>query len=76
VIFRNRIGSDGIEKIFQESIRINGRDSVEQEIIGDTTVQEKNITYPVDTKLHQKIIKNAGVLLMKRELRLGKVIDV
>ena len=57
VMFRNRIGSEGIEKILLESIRINGKDSEEQEIIGDTTVQEKNITYPVDTKLHQKIIR-------------------
>ena len=45
------------------TIRINGKDSVEQEIIGDTTVQEKNITYPVDTKLHQKIIKKCWSII-------------
>jgi IS5 family transposase len=43
--------------IFKESIRINGKDGQEQEATTDTTVQEKNITYPTDNKLHRKIIK-------------------
>jgi IS5 family transposase len=49
VIFKNRIGSDGIEKFFKESIRINGNDSNENEKVGDTTVQEKSITFPTDS---------------------------
>ena len=57
VHFRNRIGTEGIELIFKESIRINGKDGHEQEATTDTTVQEKNITYPTDNKLHRKIIK-------------------
>jgi IS5 family transposase len=57
VHFRNRIGAEGIELIFKESIRINGKDGHEQEATTDTTVQEKNITYPTDNKLHRKIIK-------------------
>jgi len=57
VHFRNRIGTEGIELIFKESIRINGKDGKEQEATTDTTVQEKNITYPTDNKLHRKIIK-------------------
>ena len=57
VHFRNRIGAEGIELIFKESIRINGEDAKEQEATTDTTVQEKNITYPTDNKLHRKIIK-------------------
>ncbi len=57
VHFRNRIGAEGIELIFKESIRINGKDSGEQDATTDTTVQEKNITYPTDAKLHRKIIK-------------------
>lgn len=56
VNFRRRIGEDGMEKIFSESIRINGKDGQEKEIIADTTVQEKNITFPTDSKLHCKII--------------------
>ena len=57
VHFRNRIGKAGIELIFAESIRINGDDAKEGKIKVDTTVQEKNITYPTDSKLHKKIIK-------------------
>jgi len=57
VHFRNRIGATGIELILKESIRINGKDGEEQEATTDTTVQEKNITYPTDNKLHRKIIK-------------------
>ena len=57
VHFRNRIGPEGIELIFKESIRINGKDGQEDEATTDTTVQEKNITYPTDSKLHRKIIK-------------------
>lgn len=57
VHFRNRIGEEGIELIFKESIRVNGKEGGEQEATTDTTVQEKNITYPTDNKLHRKIIK-------------------
>jgi IS5 family transposase len=57
VHFRNRIGPEGIELILQESIRINGKGGKEDKASIDTTVQEKNITYPTDSKLHRKIIK-------------------
>lgn len=56
VHFRHRIGQQGIELIFQESIRINGKDADDSHVSIDTTVQEKNITYPTDAKLHKKII--------------------
>ena len=55
--FRDRIGAEGIELILKESIRVNGKDSQEREATTDTTVQEKNITFPTDNKLHRKIIK-------------------
>ena len=57
VHFRNRIGEVGIEQILKESIRINGEDSKEEAVNIDTTVQEKNITYPIDDKLYKRIIK-------------------
>lgn len=57
VHFRHRIGQEGIELIFKESIRINGKDGDDAHVSIDTTVQEKNITYPTDDKLHKKIIK-------------------
>ncbi|MEP6726513.1 MAG: IS5 family transposase [Bacteroidota bacterium] len=56
VEFRKRIGTDGVELILKESIRVNGKDGDEGTLSADTTVQEKNITYPTDTKLHKKII--------------------
>jgi transposase, IS5 family len=56
VKFRNRIGIDGVERILSASIQIHGKDAEEQEVIPDTTVQEKNVTFPTDTKLHMKII--------------------
>lgn len=57
VHFRNRIGAEGVELILKESIRINGKGGKEDKGSIDTTVQEKNITYPTDIKLHRKIIK-------------------
>ncbi len=57
VHFRHRIGEKGCELIFKESIRITGKDGQEKDILADTTVQEKNITYPTDAKLHRKIIQ-------------------
>lgn len=56
VEFRKRIGAEGVELILKESINVNGKDSDEDNLSADTTVQEKNITYPTDTKLHKKII--------------------
>ena len=59
--FRNHIGEEGMELILAESIRINtdhdNEDHFDTAFI-DSTVQEKNITYPTDAKLHKKIIKN------------------
>ena len=57
VHFRHRIGKEGIELILKESIRINGKDSNDKDVYIDTTVQEKNITFPTDDKLAKKIIK-------------------
>lgn len=58
VHFRNHIGEEGIELIFKENIRINGKDGKEDEGTVDTTVQKKNITFLTDNNLYRKIIKN------------------
>lgn len=70
VHFRKRIGEKGIELIFKESIRINGKDSDEDQGTIDTTVQEKNITYPTDNKLHRKIIKKCVAMAEKQDIEL------
>jgi len=70
VHFRNRIGPKGVELILKESIRINGKDGQEQDGTTDTTVQEKNITYPTDNKLHRKIIKKCIAIADKDDIEL------
>ncbi len=54
--FRKRIGEKGITQIFKISVGIHGKKAQENEVLIDTTVQEKNITYPTDTKLYKKIV--------------------
>lgn len=62
VHFRNRIGEEGIELILQESIRVNGKDGDDPHVSVDTTVQEKNITFPSDDKLYKKLIKRCRAI--------------
>lgn len=68
VHFRHRIGEEGVALILKESIRINGADSNDGDVSVDTTVQEKNITFPTDSKLHRKIIRRCQSI--SRELDL------
>lgn len=64
VAFRHRIGEAGVELILKESIRVNEPpdDGAATVVSVDTTVQEKNITYPTDDKLYKKIIKNCWLI--------------
>jgi IS5 family transposase len=68
VHFRKRIGEEGIELIFKESIRINGDDGNDPHVSVDSTVQEKNITFPTDNKLHRKIIKKCQQIAEEHQL--------
>jgi len=54
--FRKRIGSEGVEQIFGMSVKLHGKATEEKQVIIDTTVQEKNVTYPTDGKLAIKMI--------------------
>ncbi|MDP1678521.1 MAG: IS5 family transposase [Candidatus Nitrotoga sp.] len=56
VHFRKRIGAEGVDRIFQMSVGLHGDFALEDVIHVDTTVHEKNITYPTDSKLAIKII--------------------
>ena len=40
-----------MELIFKVSVQLHGNKAEEKEVLIDTTVQEKNITYPTDGKL-------------------------
>ena len=70
VEFRKRIGEEGVELILKESIRINGKDGKKDNLSGDTTVHEKNITYPTDDKLYKKIIKKCQGIADKEDVEL------
>ena len=71
VHFRNRIGKSGVEKIFEISQKLHA-DAIDkaEELIVDTTVQEKNITYPTDTKLTLKIIEKSLKFAKRESLKL------
>jgi IS5 family transposase len=59
VHFRKRIGEEGMEMIFKQSIDLFGKEQIRKEVKEvrvDTTVQEKNITFPTDRKLIEKVI--------------------
>lgn len=69
--FRKRIGETGFEKILSSSIALFGKTAQEEEVCIDTTVQEKNVTYPTDAKQYQeirvkvlKIAKQEGIALL------------
>jgi IS5 family transposase len=53
--FRKRIGSEGFEKILAVSIALHREKIEEDEMCIDTTVQEKNISFPTDAKQYRKI---------------------
>jgi len=55
--FRNRIGDEGCERILKASIEVQRqRVDVTRDVVIDSTVQEKNITYPTFAKLDTKVI--------------------
>jgi len=76
VMFRERIGSAGMELILKESIRINDDQTPldkDQLIVSiDTTVQEKNITFPTDDKQYKKIIKHCWKIAEKEGITLRR----
>ena len=76
VHFRKRIGESGIELILKESIRVNddddksngGNGKGDEVAFIDSSVQEKNITFPTDAKLHRKIIDRCHKIIKKENL--------
>lgn len=83
--WRKRVGADRLEEMLQETIALGRREGhvskADLERVNvDTTVQEKNITYPTDSKLlHRAIQKlvvaaqSRGIKLRQSYLRVGKI---
>lgn len=70
--WRTRIGYKGFEKLLEETIKLALREGVVSskdldQVILDTTVQEKNIAFPTDARLYLKGIR----LLGKQARKLG-----
>lgn len=70
--FRKRIGNEGFEKILAVSIHIHGEKIEEKDINVDTTVQEKNVTFPTDDKLYLKIINRLSQLAEAEGIKLRR----
>ena len=66
--FRNRIGKQGAEKLLKVSVQLFGKEAQEKEVLIDSTVQEKNITYPTDAKLHKRIIDKVNKIAKSEEI--------
>jgi len=70
VHFRKRIGEEGSEKLLKLSIKLFGKEACEKEVLIDSTVQEKNITFPTDSKLHKRIVDKVNRIALKEEVKL------
>ena len=72
VKFRKRIGKEGAEEIFAMSVGLHGKDAEEKQVIIDTTVQEKNVTYPTDSKLAIKMIHHLHHIAKEEKIQLRR----
>jgi IS5 family transposase len=82
--WRKRLEESGCELMLQEMIKVGLKtETIKKndlkEVIVDTTVQEKAVTYPTDAKLYQrgreqlvKLAKQRGLTLRQSYTRLGK----
>ncbi len=68
VHFRHRIGVQGVEQILAASLQIHGEDALNEDVSVDTTTQEKNITFPTETKLAIDVIEECGRMAEKEEV--------
>jgi IS5 family transposase len=67
VHFRNRVGKEGIEKIFAFTVNLHGKEVPRRSkfSLSDTTVQENNTTFPTDAKLCKKVIDKCNKIAEK-----------
>ena len=86
--WRNRVGAERLEELVAETIRLAVREKHVskndlERVTVDTTVQEKNVTFPTDSKLLYKAIrklgdaaKSRGIPLRQSYVRVGKAAAV
>jgi IS5 family transposase len=72
VYFRQRIGEEGVALIFAASAHLHGKKAQESEVVIDSTVQEKAVTYPTDTKLCRRIIERCWKLADRHAVKLRR----
>ena len=71
VHFRKRLGKEGIQALFALSVQMHGSKlDKAKEVLVDTTVQEKNITFPTDAKLYKKVIEHCNTLAQRAGVQL------
>ena len=82
--WRGRVGPERLEELLKETIHLAMREKQLtqrdlQQVNVDTTVQEKNVTYPTDSKLLYKAVvklvaaaKSRGIWLRQSYIRVGK----
>lgn len=86
--WRKRVGADRLVELLQETIALAVREKQVskrdlERVNVDTTVQEKNITYPTDSKLLYRAIekladaaRSRGLKLRQSYVRVGKIAEV
>jgi IS5 family transposase len=60
VHFRKRLKETGFEFLLSQSVSLHPKAKSEKEVQIDTTVQEKNITFPTDAKLAKRVVDNCS----------------
>jgi len=70
--FLRRIGEDGLRKIFKVSVTLHGDKAKEEEVVVDSTVQEKNIIFSTDTKLLTKIVTRCRIMAKLEDVKLRR----
>jgi len=68
--FRRRIGEEDVRKIFEVFVALHGDKAKEPEVVVDSTVQEKAITFPPDAKLLIKIVTRCLTMAKLEDVKL------
>lgn len=69
VHFRKRLKEKGLEFILSQTVALHPEAKNEKEVQIDTTVMEKNITFPTDAKLAKKVIDNCVKIAEKEGVK-------